>query len=277
MQNAIHMLPSLTDSQINSFIITTRSKKIIAIDGGMRADAPHFLQYLRELTQAERPHIDVWILSHPHDDHIDAFMEIMANHSDALTVGEIRLNFPSREYVAPDESAYQTMKEFYEVLPRFADKVRFCSAGDDWTVGEARFRFLYSPEADITTNHCNNASLVFRMDLGGKSALFTGDCGIEAGRKIVQRYRGSGLLKADICQMAHHGQCGCDRAFYEAVSPEICLWCTPLWLWNNDNGKGYNTHNRQTVIVRGWMDELGVKTHYKTADGIQICPLGDGK
>ena len=85
--------------------------------------------------------------------------------------------------------------------------------------------------------------------------------------------RQSGLLKADICQMAHHGQNGCDRAFYEAVSPEICLWCTPLWLWNNDRGKGFNTHIWKTVTVRGWMDEIGVKTNLKICDGTQVLEL----
>ena len=50
MTNAIHMLKSVTNIQMNSFIITTESGKVIAIDGGQRANAAYFLEYLRELT-----------------------------------------------------------------------------------------------------------------------------------------------------------------------------------------------------------------------------------
>ena len=103
--------------------------------------------------------------------------------------------------------------------------------------------------------------------------MFTGDCGVEAGLKILERYGDSGILKCDICQMAHHGQEGCSREFYEAVSPTECLWCTPDWLWNNDRGNGFNTHFYKTVEVRGWMEEIGVKKNYVTMNGTQVCRL----
>ena len=274
MKNAIHMLHSITNTQMNSFLITTASGKIIAIDGGLRGDATYFLEYLRGVSGQEIPHIAVWFLTHPHLDHIDAFMEIMEYHRDALTVGEIRFGFPSVEFMAlEDQSAVGTLGEFYRLLPLFADKVRFTSGGTVLEVGEAKFTVLYSHDSEFTHNVCNNSSLVFRLELGGKSAIFTGDCGVEAGQKILRMWGESGLLKADICQMAHHGQNGCDRAFYEAVSPEICLWCTPLWLWNNDRGKGFNTHIWKTVEVRGWMDEIGVKTNLKICDGTQVLEL----
>lgn len=274
MKNAIHMLKSVTNIQMNSFIITTESGKIIAIDGGFRQDAPYFLEYLRELTGEDTPHIDAWFLSHPHCDHIYAFIEIMENHFNALTVGTVYFNFPSIQFIInkePDEE--KTLKEFFALLPRFADKVCICSGGDRYDIGEAHFDILYSPDFEINRNAGNNASIVFRMSLGGKTAMFTGDCGVEAGQKILRLWKDKGMVKADICQMAHHGQNGCDREFYEAVSPEICLWCTPKWLWDNDAGKGYNTHIWQTIVVRGWMEEMGVRTNYVIKDGTQICEL----
>lgn len=271
MKHAIHMLHSMTGTQMNSFLITTASGKVIAIDGGLRRDAAYFLEYLRTLTGQAVPHIDVWFLTHPHLDHIDAFMEIMQHHRDEVTVGEVRFQFPSREFMAlEDQSAVQTMTDFYEVLPLFADKVRFTSGGTVLEVGEAKFTILYSHDSEFTGNVCNNSSLVFRMDLGGKSAIFTGDCGVEAGQKLVRLWGDTGLLCADICQMAHHGQNGCDRPFYEAVAPQVCLWCAPLWLWNNDRGKGFNTHIWKTVEVRGWMQDIGATVNLTIADGTQV-------
>ncbi len=274
MKNAIHMLTSTTGTQMNSFLITTASGKIIAIDGGFRADAPYFLGYLRSLTGMSVPHIDAWFLTHPHTDHVDAFFEIMEHHRNEVTVDAVYLNFPSEAFVAKeDASAVGTMRDFYRTLPLFADRVRICSGGDSLDIGEAHFDILYSHDFEMNRNVCNNASLVFRMELGDRSVMFTGDCGVEAGRKIVRLWKDSGLLKCDICQMAHHGQNGCDRDFYEAVAPEECLWCTPQWLWDNDAGKGYNTHFWKTVVVRGWMDEIGVKRHYVIKDGTQVCVL----
>ena len=90
---------------------------------------------------------------------------------------------------------------------------------------------------------------------------------------MLAMYQSTDKLKADYVQMAHHGQNGVDKPFYEAVNPTACLWCTPQWLWDNDAGKGFNTHCWKTVTVRGWMDELGVKEHYVMKDGLHEIKL----
>lgn len=97
--------------------------------------------------------------------------------------------------------------------------------------------------------------------------MFTGDAQVNAGNKTLADWESSGLIDCDICKMAHHGQDGVDRNFYEAVSPEICLWPTPTWVWDNVNG------NLQTLEVRGWIDELGVKENYVAKDGSHVLYL----
>ena len=69
--------------------------------------------------------------------------------------------------------------------------------------------------------------------------------------------------------MAHHGQNGCDKPFYEAVSPDICLWSTPSWVWSNVNGTG----PLKTLVVREWMKDLGVKENYVSKDGTSVIEL----
>ncbi|MBE6631654.1 MAG: MBL fold metallo-hydrolase [Ruminococcaceae bacterium] len=267
MKNTLHMLHSVTDTICNSFIITTEDEKIIVIDGGFQKETDHFLEYLKNVSGSDTPRVDAWFLTHPHDDHASVFFEMMKNRKDALDLGKVYLNFPSAQFVESDAAALRTMEEFYECLPLFADKLCICSGGDVFSVGSAKFFVLYSPDFEINTDVCNNSSLVFRMELGGKSFMFTGDCGLRAGKKVLRLWKESGLMKCDFCQMAHHGQNGCDRDFYEAVSPSVCLWPTPTWLWNNDAGKGYNTHTWQTIEVREWMDELNIETHYVAKDG----------
>lgn len=279
MKNEIHVLKNTVNHrQMQSIIITTEGGKVIAIDGGRRENADYMIEYLKEITGQAIPVVDAWFLTHAHNDHLPAFYEIVQNRSSEVVIGTVFYNLPSIQYYTRipeevDEDGAITTKTFFEILPLIADRVCVASGGDVYEIGDAKFEILYSAETDIKVNVCNNASLVFKMTLGGKTVMFTGDCGVEAGLKILERYGDSGILKCDICQMAHHGQEGCSREFYEAVSPTECLWCTPDWLWNNDRGNGFNTHFYKTVEVRGWMEEIGVKKNYVTMNGTQVCRL----
>ena len=104
------------------------------------------------------------------------------------------------------------------------------------------------------------------------AAKFLGDLGIEGGRQLLATVDPA-LIKSDYVQMAHHGQNGCERDFYEEVAPKGAFWCAPDWLWYNDAGKGYNTHVFKTVEVRGWMEEIGVTENYVIMNGTQVVEL----
>ena len=274
MKNSIHMLASVDGGQMNSFIITTEGGAVIVIDGGENNDAANLIEHLKALTGKEIPHIDAWILSHPHADHICAFLQIMETMPSAVTVGKVYWNFPSADFIAglqpwKDESPAR----FYRDLPLFADKLVTVTRTDTFDAGEAHFVCLYSPNPEITENVCNNSSLVLMMTLGGKKTLWLGDAGEEEGDRILALCGDPSALKADYVQMAHHGQCGVKKDFYEAVSPVGCFWNTPKFLWENDAGLGYNTHGWKTIEVQGWMAELGVKEHYIMMNGDQSVEL----
>ncbi len=276
MKNTLYQLNSVTGTQMNSYIITTADGKVIVIDGGFNQDAENMLDYLRKLTGEALPHVDAWIFSHAHCDHISCFLEIAEKHWDKLTVGKIYYNFPSIQYCAR-ESAWggydAVIERFMKDLPIFADRVVTMYGFDEYDIGEAHIDVLYSPNCEIQSNFINNSSVVFMLTLGGKRVLFTGDAGVEEGDKCLALYAGTDKLKADYVQMAHHGQNGVEKRFYEAVAPTGCLWPTPKWLWDNDAGKGYNTHGWKTIIVQGWMEELGVKEHYILMNGTQVVEL----
>lgn len=54
------------------------------------------------------------------------------------------------------------------------------------------------------------------------------------------------------------------------VKSEICLWPTPLWLWESNSGGGLNSDNWCALGAGGWMRQLGVETHVITKDGDQM-------
>ena len=260
------MNSNVIDTIGNSFIITTADGKVIVMDGGSAAETPYFFQYLKAVTGCEKPHIDAWFLSHPHDDHCEVFLEMMEYHSHQFELDKIYLNFaPIDFYTGSDEWADVVLHEYDRLHFLYDDKEVILHDDDVFYIGDAKFTVFYT--FDSSFKDCNNSSLVFRMDLGGKSVMFTGDCGVEAGQKVVAAYSDSGLLHCDVCQMAHHGQNGVDKEFYKAVSPTICLWPTPSWVWDNRNG------NLKTLEVRAWIEELGVKENYVSKDGSFVLHL----
>lgn len=275
MKNRIYMLKEYTNRQKMGFVIETEQGGYILIDGGYTIEADETLNRIREITGQKVPHLDAIILTHPHADHIGVFNVLIEKHLDEFTFDHVYYCFPSVQYLVRGKEAQEDIDDltmFYSLLPKFADKAVILTGGDELEICGAQIDVLYTMDSEFTHNVANNASSVFMLTLSGKKILFTGDCGVEAGNKMLRMCPEA--LKADICQMAHHGQNGVTREFYEKVKPSVCLWCTPLWLWNNDAGKGYNTYLFKTVIVRGWMDEISPnRTDYITKDGEQLIEL----
>ena len=253
-----------THVQMMGFILRTPDGKVICVDGGTANDAEHYYEALCRICQSETTHVDAWFLTHAHSDHINAFLEIMRQHDrKELTVDAVYYHFPSIQFVQKTEPIEAvTVENFYKALPGFADRIVVVTQGDSYTVGESEWKVLYTADPVYRTNSVNNASAIYQVTMGGKTILFLGDLGVEAGAKLLKMCGAE--LKSDICQMAHHGQNGVDEDVYQAIRPEICFWCAPDWLWENRAGC------HKTLIVRGWMEKLGVKENYVEKDGDAI-------
>ena len=265
-KNTIHMLRSVTDTICDSFIITTGDGKVIAIDGGYKTETDNFIGYLKKVTGSEKPHIDVWFLSHPHDDHCQVFLEIAENRPDEVTFGRVYANFPEGSfYEGVDKWGVIIANEYRRLLPRFADRARELHEGDVFSVGEAKFTVFYTFNPEWKS--VNDASTVMRMDLGGKSVMFTGDAATKPGNYVVGKYGDGGLLHCDYCKMSHHGQGGVGRNFYEAVSPKVCLWPTPSWVYASARP------NLRTYETREWVAGLGVEKEYRSFEGNAVIKL----
>ena len=266
MQNAIHMLKSVTDTIGDSFIITTADGKVIVIDGGYAAETTYFVDYLKKVTGSKKPHIDAWFLSHAHDDHCEVFLRVAEHYTDEVSFDRVYVNFPEASfYDGYDEWAVYVIENFNRLLPAYADKVVPLAEGDVFNVGDAKFTVLYTFNPEWHT--CNEGSAIMRMDLGGTSVMFTGDAEVNAGNYVVEKYGESGLMKCDYCKMSHHGQGGVGRNFYETVAPSVCLWPTPTWVYHNTNG------NLRTFETLEWVKALEIKREYKSFEGTQAIPM----
>ncbi|MBQ8682881.1 MAG: MBL fold metallo-hydrolase [Clostridia bacterium] len=264
-----YFLGNTTSTQMLGCVLLT-PHNVVVFDGGLPADAAQLTTLLR---QHGRHHVDAWFFTHPHGDHIGAFTEVRD-----VTVGTLYHHFPSWEMLYAygargdaEKGMWQRMEELCATYPTVQLQQNDTFSFDEAVVSVLR---VFAPR--IRENAINNSSTVYRIDTPHRSVLLLGDLGAEGGRAL-QAACPARRLSADYTQLAHHGQGGVDRAFYEYIRPQRCLWATPAWLWENDNGGGPNSGPWKTGETRRWMQELGVTEHIVQKDGTAEIVLFEGE
>lgn len=258
-------LPNQTHTQMMSYVLRTGHGRIIVLDGGTTGDAA----YLRGFLGALGNEVEAWFVTHAHDDHFGALSRLLGEH-DAPRIRAVYGSLPDLEWVKAHGVGPQDTKPYEEFLEalRKADKwVVDLALGQEMTIDSLRFEVLGVRNPEITNNALNNSSLVLRVSHEAKSVLFAADLGVEGGRKLLNSPLAT-RLPSEYVQMAHHGQAGVDEAFYRAVKPTCCLWPTPLWLWDNNSGKGKGSGPWKTLEVRGWMEKMQIRKHYVMTQGL---------
>lgn len=257
-----------TKGQMMGYIIKTKNDKMIVIDGGLGEDAKNLLKYI----QNHDNKVDYWFLTHNHNDHAGAFVEIMK--SDDVQVDNIYVSLNEKEWYQVNEP---TRAEFSEALidtlneEKIKDKVKSPELNEIINIDDINVEILGIRNPEFTENPGNEQSMVIKFDTGKTKLLILGDTGEKSSEKLLLNQKDK--LKSDIVQMAHHGQAGATEELYKAVNPTICLWPTPEWLWNNDNGNGYGSGNWKTLEVRKWIDNIGVRENYVEKDGDIILKI----
>lgn len=258
-------LPNQTPTQMMSYVIRSHDGKVIVIDGGNAGDAAYLADFLKGLEDK----VEAWFITHPHSDHFDALCEIL-KHPGSLEIGVIYASMPDKAWMheVASDSEKASFDRFCETLSQTGRKVTDLALGQEMNMDGVRIEVLGVKNPEITRNPVNNSSLVLRVSDPAKSVLFLGDLGLEGGDKLLNSPMAE-RLQSDYVQMAHHGQNGVNEALYRRVDPAYCLWPTPEWLWQNDNGGGRNSGPWRTLEVRAWMDKLSVKDHYVMFNGVQ--------
>lgn len=270
-----------------SFVLITDKNNCIVIDGGRPADMPLLKRYVGGR------HIAAWILTHAHEDHISGFVDEMKKNGAAdFDLGSVWYHFPDYDALigredVPDVGYFRSelnemLPAFNEVHCRFADKEHIVRQGDTLTVDEVEIEFLYTFHDGLYANLMNDSSLVFRVSAPHRSVLFLGDLGPDGGDLLFRESRDK--LPSDIVQMAHHGHMNVSMEVYAAIRPKACLWCCPGWLYNEPEVPKYLADVQRlrrmkrirmygAAVTRRWMEQLGVKEHYVTANGTQVLVL----
>lgn len=253
------MLNSQTNSQILSVILQTSQGKLIVIDGGLGEDGDYLLSQI----QARGGHVAAWLITHPHGDHAGALYKILQDGAPGIQIDGIYYNFASPEWYQVHDPNEQTMA--VSLIGTFAglpqDKLHQVYRNQFIQVDDVVIQVM-NDRYELSEDKGNNASIVYKLLVNGKTMLFLGDMGEAGGRRLLAE-AGAEQLKVDIVQMAHHGQNGVGEEVYKAINPSICLWPTPQWLWTHDGSKWPITE------TKAWMSRLNVQKHYVMKDGDQ--------
>ncbi len=206
------------------YVIVTDSGTLICIDGGHAEDAEDLLALLESLSPARVPEVALWILTHPHGDHMGALCAIAAQDGlcSRVKIRALMYDFPASYSKGVHNACHDA-----EMICHITGAKAIRPAPDQrMAMGGLDLHLLYTPEmgakpSNPTTNP-NYLSLIFTLTGAHKKVTFTGDAYHPSMQAVADRYGKE--LKSDILQMPHHGLCDAScPVFYELVSADTLL------------------------------------------------------
>jgi competence protein ComEC len=201
-----------------SVLLQLPGDKNILIDGG-GAESDRFNIGERIigpfLWHQKLSHLDAVVVTHPHADHYNGLPFILTRfHPKELWINGI--SGPDKEY-----------GELLDLAGQLGIATRITEVGNTlFQAGSTSLFCIYSGQESVYPtdkfNHgrfinSNDQSLVLRLEINGKSFLFTAD--ISAG--LAERLSKKKKLKADVLMAPHHGSpSSMSRNFIKSVAPE---------------------------------------------------------
>lgn len=217
---------------------------VILIDAG-RHDRSDVTDHLR---RAGVEAIDVFVLTHPHADHIGQCPRVMGN----FAVGEV--------WMSGDIHTTLTFERCLDAILESNAGYHEPRAGEAYDIGSARVEVLHPRRV---TGDLNNGSVVLRIAYGNVAFLMTGDAEWSAEREMLDR---AFPLAAQVLKLGHHGsRTSSNRAFVAAVNPDLAVYSAGI-------GNTYGHPHEETLRT---MWEAGT-TVYGTDQNGTIVVRTDG-
>lgn len=200
--------------------------------------------------------IDIFVMSHPHADHIGCFPAL----AEKYPIGHVYKN--SHEY---------SSGTYAKVMSSIKEHNIPCTVlndGDSFKFGNSVEVTVYSPlegseeRAAMNVGEANNCSLAMKLTYGDSSFWSSGDLYISGEEEVVARHGDE--IDSDIMKMNHHGyDTSNGNAFIAAISPKVAV-------------AQHESITSQTVGLR-YSLKFGALTFYNCQDGaVSVSTPGDG-
>ena len=165
--------------QMMGYILKTKNDKVIVIDGGLKEDAPNLINHIEELGGR----VDAWFLTHPHMDHVQAFMEIVETTD--IEINDIYVTLNELDwYKQYAGERLPEIEEFFKTIEneKIKNKIKHVGKNQIIDIDNINCEILGTCNPEITDNPINNSSMVIKMNTDNTSILFLADTGIESGK-----------------------------------------------------------------------------------------------
>ena len=168
-------------SQMMGYIITTKNKKTIVIDGGTDKDTQNLIEQIKQRTGK----VDYWFITHPHKDHATCFINIVQNTDIKIENVYVTLNEIDwyKQYEPQRTIEAENLQKVLQ-NEKIKDKVTEVKLNQEINIDNIRCKILGIKNPEITTNAINNSSMVIKMQVNNKTILFLGDTGKESSEKL---------------------------------------------------------------------------------------------
>ncbi len=236
--------------QGDAILVRTPYRQHVLVDGG--GDSLYWQRRGRNvgidtllpyLDHRSIDHLDLVVLTHPHEDHLFGLLSVL----ETMSVGQVIDN--------GDPHTTVSYERYLELIDKKEISHRTARRGD-------RLLLRGGIEIDVmhpgnlmrgTGSDLNNNSLVLFLTYQGRSFLFTGDIDA-AGQAQLKRHN---VPKADWLKVPHHGSLSAwDPEFIERVSPKTAV----IPVGSNSFG-----HPHPDVVQN--LNQRGVRVHRTDRDG----------
>ncbi len=194
--------------QGDGLLVITPGGNDVVIDGGPGSKIADCLS--RYMPFWDRK-IEIMVLTHPQQDHMEGQMAVFANYKveNMVTTG-----------VKNDTELY---REWQKALVLEGSKVYKPVAGDSINVDGVNFEVLWPAGArydiwqEAPPSDVNESSVILRLNYGGQCAYFTGDIPKEILELVANGH-------CAVLKVAHHGsKTGTSQKVLEETKPEIAI------------------------------------------------------
>lgn len=201
----------------NAYVIKLKNGHFIVEDGGTESQAPYLVDFLESLTEdGEKPVIEGWFITHAHNDHYGAMVEIAMDKKlrSRLIVEEVFFSAISEELLnawgestLPTQSVTTAARCFdngeggTSVLcrPQFGQRYYFCDIVIDVSLTPEQFE-----RTTYYTNDINDTSFWLKHFIEGQT-FFSGGDGAHTGARTIVNMFDKSYVDVDVFSVLHHG------------------------------------------------------------------------
>jgi competence protein ComEC len=258
--NSLHMIFFDVGNASSTLLVLPDSKTVL-IDGGGAYHSSWDMGtkvLLPSLLTLGINRIDLMILTHPHPDHLNGLVGLLAE----IPVGEVWdawETYPSDLY-----------RRFRQIIAEQRIRRRYVrNKGTSLDLGGVRMEVLShgpavgkGPQTSV-----NNGSIVLKVTYGRVSLLCMADLEAEGEQQLLKRYSGS--LRSTILQVGHHGSLtSSTETFLDVVRPEVAVISA---------GRHNRFHHPATKVLGRLLYMAPRKSLYRTDQDGAIEITTDGK